>query len=152
MNQQPHLQYLSQLLSDMPIESQWILFEDLQHEPEKKIYAALIQLEQDVLRPMLKTKGKDSKEYQFFMRLKNICYQAAESQYIIDKLSRQATELQHLNEYLMGKNAQLSNELSTYTTIEHLVKTEALDRATAAVRQKMKAEYERKLRDAQQNP
>lgn len=136
---------LTEALSD---ESKWVLFDDLQYQPEAKLYQLIRQWEHDVMRSRLtklKEQGKDhttDATWQFFSGIKNALFQAAEAHYIIDRLRTDLQSMKQLNEYLLHENAKLTNRLTTYESIEQLTTNSILEIAINRVREKMKSEYQ----------
>lgn len=136
---------ITEALSD---ESKWVLFDDLQYQPEAKLYQFIRQWEHDVMRSRLtklKEQGKDhttDATWQFFSGIKNALFQAAEAHYIIDRLRTDLQSMKQLNEYLLQENAKLTNRLTTYESIEQLTTNGILEIAINRVREKMKSEYQ----------
>lgn len=136
---------ITEALSD---ESKWVLFDDLQYQPEAKLYQLIRQWEHDVMRPRLqklKEQGKDhttDATWQFFSGIKNALFQAAEAHYIIDRLRTDLQSMKQLNEFLLHENAKLTTRLTCYESIEQLTTTGVLEMAIGRVREKMKTEYQ----------
>jgi len=139
--------FIQNLLNALSDESKWILFDDMQYQPEAKIYQLIRQHEADVMRPRLAKLKEQNKDhttdatYQFFSSIKNALFQAAEAHYIIDRLRTDLHSMKELNEFLLQQNAKATTRLSAYESIEQMTTNAVLEIAINRVREKMKQEY-----------
>lgn len=140
--------YINTVLQALDDEAKWVLFNDLQYQPELKLYQLITRLEAEVLRPRLNKLKAENKDhtadltYQFFMDIKNAIYQAAEAHYIIDRLRADLHSVRAYNKYLQDENASQFSRLSAYESIEQLTTNQMLEIAINRVREKMKSEYQ----------
>ena len=134
---QPFLKYLQ---DNLPPESQWILMTGLDYHSEVKIYQAILTLEEDVLRKVLKLKGDKDPTYIFMMSIKDMLYQAAESIAIIEHLKlKYQMEYEH-RLFAEDRNAKLQQLLTRFETLEDVPK-ESLEMIMKQIR---KAALERR--------
>lgn len=136
------MSFLEQLIEGLPDSAKHIIYEGLEHNTQAQIFQAMLQLETDVIKPYIGKKGVDSPEYKFFTKLKNIMYQAGEAECIIDRLQRDAHEMNLFNKFLSGKCAELEMELTKYRTIEELTADSTLELYIKRVKQSMRDKYE----------
>jgi len=114
---QPFLKYLQE---NLPPESQWILMTGLDYHSEVKIYAAILTLEEDVLRKLLKAKGAQDPTYIFMMSIKDMLYQAAESIAQIENLKQKYQLEYEMRGFFQDRAAQLQQILTRFETLEDI--------------------------------
>ena len=146
---QPFLQYM---LDNLPPQSQWILMTGLDYHSEIKIYNAILQLEEEVLRPLKQKKGIADPTYIFMMSVKDMLYQAAESLSVIENLKTKYQLEYEMRGFFQDRSAQLQQVLTRFETLEELgSNAETMKnimekiRAAAADRRKLIEEREKKI-------
>jgi hypothetical protein len=128
---QPFLKYLQE---NLPPESQWILFTGLNFHSELNIYRALLQLEEDILRPLHKKNGAADPTYIFMMSIKDMLYQAAESIAVIEHLKLKYQYEYEQSEFFKDRSAKLQQLLTRFELLEDIPDTEYLQMVMTRLR------------------
>lgn len=116
----PFLQYLQE---NLPPESQWILFTGLDYHKEVQIYNAILTLEEDVLRKILKSKGASDPTYIFMMQIKDMLYQAAEAISVIEHLKSKYQAEYEKSQFYIDRAAKLEQMLTRFETLADIPDT-----------------------------
>jgi len=140
------LQYLDKELPDL---SRWILYDGLKYSTEVQIYDAILQLEEELLRPMHANGKKDTPAFKLFLRIKDMLYQAGEANAIIQ---RQKEEIYALRNHITWLNQELSRTqimLDRFQTVEDMAGAGTLEITIDRVRQVMQQRREQEQKKAE---
>ena len=143
------MSFLSHLDQTLPEASRWILFDGLKHATEMQLYDAILQLEEEVLRPMHAAGKKDSKGFQFFCRIKDMLYQAGEAEHLLGQMKERLDQERQWSAYLSQQLAEKTRLLDRFETIEDLSHAGLLEITMERVRRAMQERREAAVTQAQ---
>jgi hypothetical protein len=105
--------------------------------PVRKFYDQALYLEEIVLPAIAKKSGVDSQDYKFYRELyKSLLYAVM----IVDRGDKLLRERQRLNMFInlyKSENETLQKELMKYTTMEDMYMTEAMDKISSSVAERV---------------
>ena len=141
------LQYLDKMLPDV---SRWILYDGLQYSKEVQIYDAILQLEEELLRP-LHTNGKTGTPvFKLLLRIKDMLYQAGEANSIIETLKEKLQAERNYSAFLNAELARTQQLLNRFEVAEDLITAGTLEITIERVRKVMQERFAQERKQAEE--
>jgi hypothetical protein len=141
------MSFLQHLLKTLPEASKWIVFDGLQYKSEAQIYDTILQLEEDLLRPLSATGKQGGATFKLLTAIKDILYQAGEAHNIVERLQERIEHERSLARFFEQQYLRAQQQLLRFETIEDMEREGTLELAMERVRKVMqeKMAYDLKL-------